>query len=372
MICEILIAHKEFSLMFFIMDKAIEDRLKDALSTYLGYPCTSSYDYSAVVRYLNYNINNVGDPNILGTYRANTKDVECEVLRFFASLWDISQENIWAYVTNSGTEGNLQGLFIARESAGNKPHVFLCSGDCHYSIFKIARILKLEIQVVASQENGEIDYHDFERHVVENKDKYIIVNANLGTTMKGAIDNTREIYRIIKKHLVQSYIHVDGALTGFYLPFLEKDLFFKAHVNSMSISGHKFMGIPFPCGVFMMDKNLCNLVSHDIEYIGSKDCMISGSRNGHSPLFMKHIIDQKGYDGFRKDVEMCIEQADWLCNQIDGAWRNHNSITVVIPRPRTEIISKWQLATEGNISHVVVMPHVTREKLIAFLCDLKD
>lgn len=313
----------------------------------------------------------MGTRTSLGPTGANTKDVEREVLGFFAGLWGIHPENIWAYVTGSGTEGNMQGLFVARESAGPRPHVFLCSRDCHYSIFKIARILKLELVLVESQENGEIDYHDFESKVVANREKYVIVNANLGTTMKGAIDNTTELYRVIKKHGVEAYIHVDGALTGFYLPFLERDLFFKAHVNSMSISGHKFMGIPFPCGVFMMERRFLELVSHDVEYIGSRDCMISGSRNGHSPLFMKHIIAAKGYDGFRRDVEGCIELAEWLCGRVPGAWRNHNSITVVIPRPRDEVVRKWQLASEGGISHVVVMPHVTREKLEDFVAELK-
>ncbi len=350
----------------------IETKLKNALSTYLGYPCNSGYDYTEVLKFFNIHINNVGDPFQSSTYRANTKDLEREVLHFFADLWGIKRDNIWAYITNAGTEGNLQGLYVARESAQNKPHVFLTSKDSHYSIFKIARLLCLNMIVVESQENGEIDYHDFDRIIQENLDKYILVNANLGTTMKGALDNTRELYRILKKHGKQNdvYIHVDGALTGFYLPFLESDLFFKAHVNSMSISGHKFLGTVFPCGIFMMEKKFLDLITNNIEYIGCKDCMISGSRSGHSSILLKHIIDKKGYEGFRKDVEKCVELAEYAVENIKGAWRNHNSITVVIPKPSEEIIYKWQLATEGNISHLVIMPHVTKEKLDLFIKDL--
>lgn len=51
------------------MDGDLRGRLEEALSTYLGYPCTSSYDYSGVVDAFNYHINNVGDPNVSGTYR---------------------------------------------------------------------------------------------------------------------------------------------------------------------------------------------------------------------------------------------------------------------------------------------------------------
>ena len=348
----------------------LEKRIKNSLSTYLGYPCNCGYSYADVLKFFNLHINNVGDPNVSGTYRANTKDIELQVLEFFADLWGIKRENVWGYITHSGTEGNLQGLFVGRESACGKPHVFFATKDSHYSIFKIAKLLCLNLCIVQSQANGEMDYHDFEAKLQEHQGKYVIVNANLGTTMKGAMDDTREIYRIIKKHKADCYIHIDGALSGFYLPFIETDLYFKAHVNSMSISGHKSMGVPFPCGVFIMEKRFLKLVSHEIEYMGSVDCMISGSRNGHTPILMQHIIQKKGYDGFRKDTLTCIELAEYLVDHIPNAWRNSNSLTVVIPKPNEEMIKKWQLATEGDISHIVVLPHVTREKLDDFISDL--
>ena len=203
-----------------------------------------------------------------------------------------------------------------------------------------------------------------------NKDKYIIVNANLGTTMKGGIDNTQELYRIIQKYKVKYYMHADGALSGFYLPFLEKDIFFKSYINSMSISGHKFLGIPFPCGIFIMEKRFMDLVSNDSEYIGSKDYMISCSRNGHSALFFKHIIDNKKTKGFKKDVDKCIKLADYATSKIEGSWRNRNSITVVFPKPSKEICKKWQLATEGNIAHIITMPNITKEIVDEFIHDL--
>jgi histidine decarboxylase len=352
----------------------LEEKLKEALDTFIGYPCNAGYDYSDVERFLNIHINNVGDPYSSSTYKANTKELECEVLEWFARLWGIDPGKCWGVLTNGGTESSLQGLYVARESANNKPHIFFTSKDSHYSIFKIAKLLSLNLVIIGSQENGEMDYQDFDMKVRENLDKYVIVNVNLGTTMKGAIDSSREVYRILKKYGKQNdyYCHADGALSGFYLPFIEKDLFFKSHINSMSISGHKFLGVPFPCGIFMMEKAYLKYVVNNIEYIGSNDCTISGSRNGHSCIFLKHIIDKMGYDGFKRDVERCIELAEYLVEKIDGAWRNQNSITVVIPRPHEEIISKWQLATEGEISHVICMPHVTREKLDRFLADVSN
>lgn len=53
------------------------------------------------------------------------------------------------------------------------------------------------------------------------------------------------------------------------------------------------------------------------------------------------------------------------------AWRNQESFTVVLNRPPRTIIERWQLATKDAYSHVVVLPHVTIEKIDAFVKDLE-
>ncbi len=353
------------------MDEQIIDNLSTHIETFLGYPCNTAYDYSDIIDYFKYNINNVGCPYVEGTYKVNTKCVERDVLAFFAQLWGFNKDNIWGYVTSAGTEGNMQGLYVGRESLNNDA-VFYTSKASHYSIFKIARILKLNLCVINTLETGEMDYKSFEEHIINNIEKPALINANLGTTMTGAIDNTREIYRILKKYNKRDYyLHADGALMGFVIPFIQEDLFFKRHIHSISISGHKFLGIKIPCGIFIMEKKFLNLVQSNVEYIGSSDCTISGSRNGHTPLFYKYIIDKKGMSGFKEDINKCIELAEYLVEQIASAWRNQNSITVIFPKPSHKLIDKWQLATQDNISHVVVMPHVTKEKLDLFIDDYK-
>jgi histidine decarboxylase len=351
--------------------ETILEKVKEELKTFIGYPLNAAYDYSGVIKSFLLNMNNIGCPFTHSTLKINTKDVELEVLEFFAQLWGICTSNIWGYITSSGTEGNLQGIYVGREFLGNKP-VFYTSRESHYSIFKIARLLDLDMKVIQTSETGEMDYKDFEDKLSQNLDRPVLINANLGTTMKCAIDDTREIYRVLKKYKKHNdyYLHADAALMGFVLPFIEKDLFFKNHIHSIAISGHKFLGIPFPCGVFLMEKRFLAKVSTAVEYIGTIDCTISGSRSGHSPLFFKHIIDTKGIDGFKKDIEACIENAEYLAEKLPNAWRNQNSIIVVFPKPADDIVHKWQLATSENVSHVVVMPHVTKELLDDFIVDM--
>lgn len=50
---------------------------------------------------------------------------------------------------------------------------------------------------------------------------------------------------------------------------------------------------------------------------------------------------------------------------------NELSSTVVFERPRDEeFVRRWQLACQGNIAHVVVMPNITVEKLDYFMNEL--
>jgi len=170
---------------------------------------------------------------------------------------------------------------------------------------------------------------------------------------------------------------VDGALMGFVLPFLERDISFMRHTHSVSISGHKFLGVPFPCGVFLMEQKFISMIRNPVEYIGSNDCTISGSRNGHSVLMLQYILQQKK-DQFKDIIQTCFTNAEYLLTELEekcpelNAWRNQNSITVVIKRPKMELIKKWQLATQDNISHIILMPHVTKETLDAFIQDVVE
>lgn len=52
---------------------------------------------------------------------------------------------------------------------------------------------------------------------------------------------------------------------------------------------------------------------------------------------------------------------------------NALSNTVVFERPRDPaFVRKWQLACEGNVAHVVVMPNIGVDKLEAFVMELME
>ncbi|MDH5691563.1 MAG: histidine decarboxylase [Gammaproteobacteria bacterium] len=357
------------------------DQLLDMMNyesdKFLGYPCTRDFDYSPLFPFLFYPVNNVGDPYVESTFRLNTHDIECEVLDLFMDFTHATKEKHWGYITNGGTEGNMYGIYLAREILPQGMVYF--SEDTHYSVSKILRLLHARNIMIKSLPNGEIDYQDLKETVRIHRDVPPIIFANIGTTMKGAVDNVLKIKEIMEEMAISSYyIHADAALSGMVLPFVDQPqpFDFSSGVDSISISGHKMIGSPIPCGVVLAKKSNVDRVARSVEYIGTLDTTLSGSRNAITPLFLWYAIKSQGRDGFRKIIQRCIDMADYAIEQFEAAdinaWRNRNSLTVVFPRPSDYVLKKWQIAVHHEVAHIITMPHVEKRQIHSLIKDIKE
>ncbi|KQK08430.1 hypothetical protein BRADI_2g41817v3 [Brachypodium distachyon] len=342
-----------------------------------GYPYNLDFDFSPLTQFQSFSINNLGDPFIESNYGVHSRQFEVAVLDWFARLWELKQDEYWGYITNCGTEGNLHGLLVGRELFPDG--IMYASHESHYSVFKAARMYRVECVKIDTLVSGEMDCADFKSKLLMNPGCPAIVNVNIGTTVKGAIDDLDKIIRILEKCGFRDrfYIHCDGALAGLMMPFIKQapKVTFEKPIGSVSISGHKFMGCPVPCGVVITRLAHVKVLSTDIEYLSSRDTTIMGSRNGHAPIFLWYTLNKKGYRGFRKEVRKCLRNAHYLANRLReegvSASLNMLSSTVVFERPRdVAFVHKWQLACEGSIAHVVVMPNVSVEKLDGFVEEL--
>lgn len=357
-------------------------RLEDLLSelerqaqTFVGYPCSQAFDYTELYPFLEYSVNNLGDPFADSNYRINTRTLECEVVDFFANLTHAPRDEFWGYVTNGGTEGNMYGLFLARELFPEGMVYY--SEDTHYSVAKVLRVLRMKSIMIKSRPTGEIDCDDLHETVRLHRDVPAIVFANIGTTMKGAIDDIQTIGSIFSDlALTNHYIHCDAALSGMILPFVDEPqpFDFRSGAESISVSGHKMIGAPIPCGVVLARKRNVDRIARSIEYVGALDTTLSGSRNGITPLFLWYAIKKLRMAGLAEMVGRCLDTAEYATkrmreNGID-AWRNRNSITVVFPKPAPGVLEKWQVAVYGRISHVVTMPHVTKAQVDELVGDM--
>ena len=134
----------------------------------IGYPCNLDFDYTPLLPFLSYSLNNVGDPFHESNLQSNTHEVEREVIHTFADLMRLPREQAWGYVTSGGTEGNMYGLYLAREMFPDGVVYF--SQDTHYSAVKILRVLKVRNIMIKSQDTGEIDYDDLRETIRINRD----------------------------------------------------------------------------------------------------------------------------------------------------------------------------------------------------------
>ncbi len=353
----------------------LHEQIQKEQEHYLGYPNAYDFNYENLAPFLNFVINNLGDP-FVGNSGIHTCEVEREVIRTFAS-W-VSLEDPWGYVTNGSTESNLKALAQGRNTYPDA--VVLCSRDTHYSIAKIAKLLGLKCVAIDSQAQGEISYSHFYQVAKSLKAYPFIICANIGTTMKGAIDRIAMIQSLLTDLKIRDYhLHCDAAQFGGYLPFLDLgEIFdFRNGIDTMSVSGHKFFGSPIPCGIFLSRRG-AHLGPHEskVEYIGSFDQTISGSRNGLTPLILWQAFQTHGVEGFRKRAESMmaltqyglaeIKKLAWPC------WANPHSNTIVLQRPSAGLVRKWKLAVEGDIAHIITVPGVSHRLIDLFVRDLMD
>mmetsp|Transcript_25482 Transcript_25482/g.87296 ORF Transcript_25482/g.87296 Transcript_25482/m.87296 type:complete len:442 (+) Transcript_25482:196-1521(+) len=363
-----------------------QTRIAERTELHLGYPYNLEFDFQALGDLQRYSINNLGDPFIESNYGVHSREFEVAVLDWFADLWKIPRTDYWGYITNCGTEGNLHGILTGREALPEG--ILYTSRESHYSVMKAARMYRMDAVEIGTLESGEIDLVHLLEKLKEGKaaGRPAILNVNIGTTVKGAVDNLDGVLAALKEAGYEEsefFIHCDGALFGLMIPFLAMKyplnapcVDFSKPIGSISVSGHKFIGAPVPCGVVMTRLSRIASFSSDIEYLNSRDATIMGSRNGHAALYIWYNLVRKGVRGFAADVEKCIKNArllkQLLVDEGVKCMLNDLSSTVVFERPKeVAFIRKWQLACEGEVAHVVVMPSVSADKLRNFVEDLK-
>ncbi len=353
------------------------DRMKRAASKEIGYPVAFDFDYSALTPFLSFSLNNAGDPFTPMTYLLNSHDFEREVVSFFAQLARAPEDQWWGYVTNGSTEGNLYGLYLARELLPEGIVYF--SQDSHYSVGKNLHFLNMRHIMIRSQPNGEMDYEDLRETLCIRRDAPPIIFANIGTTMKEARDDIGLIRSILDDLAIENrYVHCDAALCGGYAAFLDPRPAwdFEDGADSIAISGHKFIGSPIPCGIVLARRAHVERIGHSVAYIGSVDTTISGSRNGFTPLLLWYAIRSLGIEGMKKRIEESLEVAAYAEDEFNRAgitaWRNPQALTVVFPQPPRPVQEKWQLASASGASHLICMPHVRREQIDELIEDIRQ
>jgi len=171
------------------------------------------------------------------------------------------------------------------------------------------------------------------------------------------------------------HLHLDGAFYGGFWRHVAPDVEngvvkykFQEHFDSLAISGHKWFG-GFVAGCIM---TTLPVDGPFVEYLGFRDTIASGSRDGFvAPMWICRLKQFDWDDEFKR----CRKNLKWLehaLSKLDILSFSHPAgLIVVFASPSNALCNKYQLATQRGFAHVCVMPGVTLKNLEDFVSDLK-
>ena len=356
----------------------------------LGFPAACDGDvlgYAATAGLLAGLVNHLGDPEVPGRWPVHVLDLEREVIAFAVDLFGGTTDTCWGYVTAGGSsEGVLHGMWLGRERFPDA--IVYTSTAAHYCVTKAAHLLGLPLIRVGTDAGGAMRPDRLAAAATEQPDRAVLLVATLGTTMTEAVDDLPALHTVldgaVDAGVTRRHVVVDAALSG---PGLAVDDGWAAELlaapdprgrvlaDSVCFSGHKLLGTPLVCGVALSRRAHAARVAHAVDYIGSRDVTVSGSRSGLAAVVLWWALAQLGHDGLRERVRgargVAARAVEALTAMGWAAWRHPHACTVVLdPAPPEPIARRWALPVADGISHLVCVPGVSDARTAAFLTDL--
>lgn len=348
--------------------------------------------------------NNVGNPYEHSHIPFNSHQFEKALIDRFGTVYGFSQDNVWGFLTNSGTDSNMHGMYMGRtllkSQTGVMPKVYF-TREAHYSMQILRDVLNLEWVEVGTHHDGSMDVDDLEKQLTANADYPALVVATIGTTFKGAIDSIDGIQSKLRGRA--AYLHLDAALFGGYLPHTPyaADLLYEItdqatggkvkRYDSIAVSCHKFFGFPSPAGLFITDQRNFEAFQvqfgqiHDPEYILQVPGTITCSRDAVKPAEFYFFSTESAFQKQTEDAKAMLDNTAYLFKEMMNHYKHlspvrtsERSNLVYFRKPSDAVVDRYSLAVMGleidrrrtPYAHVVVMPHVGREVLDQFLADL--
>ena len=340
-----------------------------------------------------FHYNNVGNPYRHGPIPFNTHDFERQTIERFAPLYGFPPDDLWGFISHSGTDSNMHGMYIGRTllegRTGRRPRCYF-TREAHYSIQILTDLLGLERVFVETLPDASMDPEDLDRKLQEGRDRPALVVATAGTTFKGAIDRLDLIGDVLADHPQPHYIHLDAALFGGYLihtPYRGEVWHGEGRYHSLAVSCHKFFGFYAPAGIFITRRSTFEAFNelfsrvHSPEYIGHVPGTITCSRDAVKPAEFWFYSSPEAFERQREEAGQMLEITEYLYRQMAAHLphlrprrEHHASNTIWFKKPPDWIVEKYTLATMTvggePCAHAVIMPHVDREVADEFLDDL--
>jgi tyrosine decarboxylase/aspartate 1-decarboxylase len=393
------------------IEQALDQNIDFKYKTSLGIPASKLdskvfYDQATFLKDAPFLQAIVQNPNHIGChtlgeseqYFAGTQALEREVIQMLCEdIFQASPNTYDGYIASGGTEANIQAVWMYRNffmdqyQASLDEILLLASVDTHYSVSKAANLLQIKhTPIPVDDTSRSIDRASLEALVATEKaqgKKYIIVIANVGTTMFGSIDNPEDYVTVLCKHDLPFKIHLDAAFGGFIYPLVATEHhlgFHNPHVSSITLDAHKMLQAPYGTGIFLCRKNLIHQVyTKEAQYVNGMDLTLSGSRSGANAIAVWMILKTYGPYGWLEKLNTLLYRTDRCCYHLDRCgvrYYRHpkmNIITLCAADVPQDLAASFGLVPdthEGKAQwyKIVVMDHVEIEMLKAFTDQLES
>ncbi|RJQ82414.1 pyridoxal phosphate-dependent decarboxylase family protein [Amycolatopsis panacis] len=226
-----------------------------------------------------------------------------------------------AVVTSGGTESNLLGLLLARETTGDALRP-VCGANSHHSVARAAWLLGLPAPVVVSCVDDRMVPSAL-AEVLGTLGARAVVVATAGTTNTGRIDPLPEIAQICRR--AGARLHVDAAYGGLALcsPALRGRVAGLELADSVALDLHKFGWQPVAAGLFAArEATDLRALTVRAEYLNADDDTEAGlpdllGRSLHTSrrpdaFRMAVTVRALGVQGLGELVERCCANASAL------------------------------------------------------------
>ncbi|MEV5240409.1 aminotransferase class I/II-fold pyridoxal phosphate-dependent enzyme [Streptomyces cinnamoneus] len=176
------------------------------------------------------------------------------------------------HLTSSGTQANLEALFVARES---RPGTGVAlSTEAHYTHVRMCHLLGVPVYTVPVDARGRMDVGELDLLLSTGVAGTVVVTT--GTTALGAVDPLHRIVPLARRYGVR--VHADAAYGGFFrlladgeqppvAPETGDALRAIAQCDSVAIDPHKHGLQPYGCGAVLFgDPDVARFFRHDSPY----------------------------------------------------------------------------------------------------------
>ncbi|MBN1525077.1 MAG: tyrosine decarboxylase MfnA [Spirochaetales bacterium] len=350
----------------------------------VGSMCTYPHPFAQRM-YAEHLQKNVGDPGLF----TGTVQIEQEAVRIMGRM--LSHLHAHGAIVTGGTEANILAMWTAKEISRGKKTEIIVPEHAHFSFDKAARMLGCTTIKIPCTDRFVVDVKKLRKKITG---KTMAIVGVAGSTALGTVDPIEELSDIA--HEKDIYLHIDAAFGGFVLPFLSSlgrpspsfD-FSLPGVSSITIDPHKMGMSVIPAGgILYRTKELARTVSVPVTYLAGGETAlptIVGTRSGAAAIACWALFHHLGLTGYQKIIRKAMDLTDWFAVEVNKL----PGFTLITPPvcnvagivherlPAPDIAKKlrsqgWAVSLFNTHLRIVLMPHVKKHHLKAFLKALKN